>query len=272
MNDYDKTYLTFRSFTLDGGEISREKTDLTVETPLQIIINDQRHTLIMFTPQKIRELVFGFVFTEGLINSLKEIRDFKVSGVRKEGGEELIEARIEIVSKRPLSLGSSGKRISYSSCGICGTENYYQLRNGLKRVKSTNRFSMDMLKGISNKLEEFQPLYTRTGGSHAAVLFDSEGKQVVHCEDMGRHNALDKVIGSALIKGISSNDKVLVSSGRASLEMILKTARAGFPVFVAMSRPTSRAVEAAKFYNITLIDMAKDTNRVYTHVRRIKGL
>jgi len=130
---------------------------------------------------------------------------------------------------------------------------------------------MDMLNRVSRRLETFQPLYTRTGGSHAAVLFDSKGKQIVHCEDMGRHNALDKVIGSKLIKGISAEDKVLVSSGRASLEMILKTARAGFPVFVAMSRPTSRAVEAARFYNITLIDLSKNTNRIYTHVRRIEG-
>ncbi len=270
MDDYHKTYLTFRSFTMAGGKISREKTALTVETPLQIIVNGQTHILIMFTPQKIRELVIGFVFTEGLIKDFKEIKDCKVSDVRKEDGEEVIEARIEIVSKGPLSSVASGKRVSYSSCGICGTENYNQMKTGLKRVKSAHRFTMDMLEGLSNRLEEFQPLYTRTGGAHAAVLFDSKGEQTLHCEDMGRHNALDKVIGSTLIRGISSEDKVLVSSGRASLEMILKTARAGFPVFVAMSRPTSRAVEAARFYNITLIDMARDTNRIYTHVRRIK--
>ena len=271
MNDYHNTYQTFRSFTMDGDKISRKKTDLTVETPLQIIVNGQRHTLIMFTPEDIRELVCGFVFTEGLIKDFKEIKDCKVSDVREKDGEEAIEARIEIVSKGPLPSATSGKRVSYSSCGICGTESYNQMKTGLKRVKSTHRFAMDMLEGLSNRLEAFQPLYTRTGGAHAAVLFDSNGEQILHCEDMGRHNALDKVIGSTLIRGISSEDKVLVSSGRASLEMILKTARAGFPVFVAMSRPTSRAVEAARFYNITLIDMARDTNRIYTHVRRIKG-
>jgi FdhD protein len=270
MNDYHNTYMTFRSFTMNGGKISREKTDLTVETPLQIIVNGQSHTLIMFTPQDIRELAIGFVFTEGLIKDFREIKDCKVSGIREKDGEEAIEARIEIVSKGPLPMAASGKRVSYSSCGICGTENYNQMKAGLKRVKSTHRFAMDMLKELPHSLEEFQPLYTKTGGAHAAVLFDSKGEQIVHCEDMGRHNALDKVIGSTLIRGISSEDKVLVSSGRASLEMILKTARAGFPVFVAMSRPTSKAVEAARFYNVTLIDMAKNTNRIYTHVRRVK--
>lgn len=270
MNDHHHTHLTFRAFTMDGDKISREKTDLTAETPLQIIVNGQNHTLIMFTPQDIRELAIGFVFTEGLIKDFKEIKDCIVSDVREKDGEEAIEARIETVSKEPLPMAASGKRVSYSSCGICGTESYYQMKTGLKRVKSTHRFAMDMLKELPNSLEEFQPLYTKTGGAHAAVLFDSKGEQIVHCEDMGRHNALDKVIGSALIRGISAEDKVLVSSGRASLEMILKTARAGFPVFVAMSRPTSRAVEAARFYNITLIDMAKNTNRIYTHIRRVK--
>ena len=268
--ELDETYLTFRAFTLDGDKISPKMTDLTVEAPLQIVVNGQEHTLIMFTPQKVRELVFGFVFTEGLINDFRDINSYKVSAIRKEDGEEIIEAHVEIAAKGSSPLAASGKRVSYSSCGICGTENYYQLRNRLKRVKSRQRFTMDMLNRVSRRLEAFQPLYTRTGGAHAAVLFDSKGNQILHCEDMGRHNALDKVIGSTLIQGILPEDKVLVSSGRASLEMILKTARVGFPVFVAMSRPTSRAVEAAKFYNITLIDLAKDTNRIYTHVRRIK--
>ena len=98
-------------------------------------------------------------------------------------------------------MAASGKRVSYSSCGICGTENYNQMKTGLKRVKSTHRFAMDMLKELPHSLEEFQPLYTKTGGAHAAVLFDSKGEQIVHCEDMGRHNALDKVIGSTLIQG-----------------------------------------------------------------------
>ena len=270
MNDNHDTYVTFRSFSMNGDRISRQKTDLTAETPLQIIVNGQSHTLIMFTPQHIRELAIGFVFTEGLIKDFKEIKDCKVSGIREKDGEEIIEARLEIVAKEPLPMAASGKRVSYSSCGICGTESFNQMKTGLKRVKSAHRFAMDMLKELPNSLEEFQPLYTKTGGAHAAVLFDSRGRQIVHCEDMGRHNALDKVIGSTLIRGISSEDKVLVSSGRASLEMILKTARAGFPVFVAMSRPTSRAVEAARFYNITLIDMAKNTSRIYTHVRRVK--
>ncbi len=267
----DIAYRTFRTFTLNHGRISPKLTDLTVEVPLQIIVNDQPHTLVMFTPPKVRELVVGFIFTEGLITDVKEVTGLSVCATRKVDGDEIIEAHVEIVPKGPSPSVASGKRISYSSCGICGTENYYHLRDRLRRVKSRHRFAMDMLEQASYGLKAFQPLYTRTGGAHAAVLFDSKGNQILHAEDMGRHNALDKVIGASLIQGIPPEDKALVSSGRASLEMILKIAKIGFPVFVVMSRPTSRAVEAAKFYNITLIDLARDTNRIYSHARRIEG-
>jgi FdhD protein len=264
-------YKKFRSFACSGHEFSPEITDLLLETPLEIIINGQTYILIMFTPQMIKELVVGFIFTEGIISKVTEIEKYMISPVRKEDGEEVIQARVTLSSNTLSPLATKRKMVSYSSCGICGTENYYHLKNGLTRVKSRRRFSMNVLKGFLHRMEEFQPLYQKTGGAHAAMLFDQDGNPVLHCEDMGRHNALDKVIGATLMKGIPRDDKVVFSSGRASLEMILKTARAGFPVFVAKSRPTSRAVEAAKFYNITLIDLAKDTNRIYSHVRRIKG-
>ncbi len=264
-------YKKFRSFAYSGDEFSPEMTNLLVETPLEIIINSQKYILIMFTPQMIKELVVGFIFTEGIISKVTEIEKCTISTVRKEDGEEIIQAGVTISSKKSDPLATKRKMVSYSSCGICGTENYYRLKDGLTRVKSRRRFSMEVLKGFIHRMEEFQPLYQKTGGAHAAMLFGHDGNSVLHCEDMGRHNALDKIIGATLMKGIPSDDKILFSSGRASLEMILKTARAGFPVFVAKSRPTSRAVEAAKFYNITLIDLAKDTNRVYSHARRIQG-
>ena len=269
MKKYD-VYHSFRSFTEKNGDISQVISDLIVEAPLQILINGQNHTLIMFTPQMAEELATGFVFTEGLINRVQQIEKCVISLAHQDQGEEIIEARMSIPGYTVPGGESSGRRISFSSCGICGTENYRNLKKGLCRVKSRQRFSMETLYGVSRNLENFQPLYSKTGGAHAAALFDPEGKCVVYSEDMGRHNALDKAIGTTLLNGILPHDKIAVSSGRASLEMILKVARAGFPLFLTMSRPTSRAVEAARFYNITLLDMAKNTNRIYTHARRIK--
>lgn len=270
MEPYD-AFKSFRSYTFSQGKFSQEKTDLLMEMALEIIINNRSQVLIMFTPQMIRELVYGFIFTEGLIRTITEIETCSISPAGKRDGDGLIEARVAIPSIDPCNQPGKEKRVSYSSCGICGKDNYIGLESGLMRVKSACRFSMDIIKGIRDRMTDFQPLYNKTGGAHAAILFDSDGNPIVKSEDMGRHNALDKVIGSTLIHNIPRNDKIVFSSGRASLEMILKTARAGFPVFVAKSRPTSKAVEAAKFYNITLIDLAKDTNRIYSHARRIKG-
>lgn len=263
---------TFRSFTHSAGALRPQASSLLVEAPLEIIINHDRRILIMFTPEMTRELVTGFIFTEGLIRSLTDIQACRITRVPKGAGAHVIEADVEISGNDvdPPSR-QTRSRISYSSCGICGKDNYYELSRGLGRVKSRHRFSMNVLKDFPRRMKKLQPLYRSTGGAHAAILFDAQGNIIFHCEDMGRHNALDKVIGHTLLSAIPPADKILVSSGRASLEMILKTARIGFPLFVAMSRPTSRAVEAAKFYNITLIDMARRSNHIYSHVRRIEG-
>ena len=271
MQTSNDLFKTFQSLTHSEDRFSRKSSDLIVEVPLEIIINKERHVFIMFTPQMIRELVVGFIFTEGLISNVSEIAECNICPVSRQDGEQVIEARVTISSQRSHSLASRDKRISYSSCGICGRENFYDLESGLGRVKSRHRFSMDIIKRFLARMQDFQPLYGRTGGAHAAILLDRKGNPVLHCEDMGRHNALDKVIGSTLMRRIGCEDKILVSSGRASLEMILKLAKAEIPVFVAMSRPTSRAVEAAKFYNVTLVDMAKGSNRIYSHARRIEG-
>ncbi len=239
---------------------------------MEIIINDHRHVLIMFTPNMIRELVFGFLFTEGLITAVGQVWKCEISSVTKPDGGAVIEARVTIPTETASAQPAKDKtRFSYSSCGICGKDGFSGLEQGVTRVRSSKRFSMDMIQTLPDRMLEVQPLYRKTAGAHAAILFDDQGRPVLNSEDMGRHNALDKVIGSTLIQGTPTHDKILFSSGRASLEMILKTARAGYPVFVAKSRPTTRAVDAAKLYNITLIDLARNTNRIYSHARRIIG-
>lgn len=269
----DTTYRTFRTFTVNEGKTSPLPTDLIVESPLQIIVNDQPHTLLMCTPHMVQELTIGFLFTEGLIAGPNDIIGLDIRGIRpdrRENQNDMIEARVWVPPGGSAFTRIPGRRISYSSCGICGTETYDRMKEGLDRIRSRTRFSMEMLRKISSTLKTFQPLYRKTKGAHAAFLFDAKGSKILHAEDMGRHNALDKVIGALLVQKISPRDKMLVSSGRASLEMILKTTRIGIALFAAMSRPTSLAVEAAKFYNLTLVDLAKDRNRIYSHARRIE--
>lgn len=265
-----KMHDRIRSFIYTEGRTLPLETVLVLEAPLEIVINDTRRILIMCTPGMIRELVFGFLFTEGFVRDVSQVDQFDLKACLRPGGDEILEASVRISgwTERLGGVAETG-RSSYSSCGICGRDGFDNLAEGLGRVKSRQRFAMEVILTLPEKLSRLQPLYERTGGAHAAVVFDKHGAPVLRSEDMGRHNALDKVIGAALLEGVPREDKVLLSSGRASLEMILKTVRAGFPVFVALSRPTSRAVEAAKFYNVTLIDMAKDSNRIYSHVRRV---
>jgi FdhD protein len=267
----NETYKTVRSFTFRDGIISPEPTDLLVETPLEISIDQGTQTLIMFTPEQIRELVFGFLFTEGMIETPSDVRECRIQSREPGDQDEVIEAHVTL--KVPLVQTSTGpdKRMSFSSCGVCGKQNYGELNRSLKRVGSRHRFPMGVVEACAVRLEAYQKLYWRTGGAHAAMLLDGKAEAVFFSEDMGRHNAVDKVIGAAILKDVPMDDKIIISSGRASLEMILKTARAGIPVFVAMSRPTSRAVDAAKLYNVTLIDLAKYSNRIHSHVRRIEG-
>lgn len=260
---------TVRSFYYTGGDIFPTSSELLVEIRLEIIINNSPPVIIMFTPGMTRELLFGFMFTEGLIEKASEVEESIISRVKKENGEQVIQARVRIPKLYSGFKWLKGKSAIRGSSGIYGDRNLYDLKTGFNRVKSKGRFSMDVLKVLPAKLEELQPLYQKTGGAHAAILFNRVGDPLIYSEDIGRHNALDKVVGAALIKKISCEDKILLSSGRASLEMMVKSARAGFPVFVAMSRPTSRSVEAARIFNITLIDMAKGSNRIYSHVSRI---
>ena len=264
-------YKTVRSYTFKDGTLSPEHTDLLAEIPLEIIIDRGRQILVMCTPVLIKELVYGFLFTDGIINSAGDVRECLITPAESEPSDDVIQARVSLTQERESSGMGPLKRVSFSSCGVCGKQNYAELNPRISRVKSTGRFSMDVIFACSGRLEEHQRLYWRTGGAHAAMLLNGKAEMVVFSEDMGRHNALDKVIGSALLRHIPTDDKILISSGRASLEMILKTARARIPVFVAMSRPTSKAVEAAKVYNITLVDLAKHTNRIHSHVRRIEG-
>ena len=171
---------TFRSFTHSGDTFTSKTSNLLVESPLEIIINQEKHILIMFTPEMTRELVTGFLYTEGLISNISEIEECIISPVQKEDGGQVIEARVSVSCQDQDSLSDkSGKRISYSSCGICGKENYYDLHRGLNRVKSRQRFSMDVLNGFRDRLKSLQPLYKKTGGAHAAVLFDSVGKTIL---------------------------------------------------------------------------------------------
>ena len=254
----------------DGRTTGSKELKLAVETALEIVVNDSPHSMLMQTPGYEKELVLGFLFTEGLLETPDD-----AAGLDFEPGQPFLDSvGIRALVKLPGLDSSQGlpqrPALSLSSCGLCGKEDLEKLGRGLGVVKSKQKFRWDLTASLVDDLTNRQPLYEATRGVHAVAMYDSTGEFFCCYEDVGRHNALDKVIGRCLLEGWSFNDKLLILSGRASLEMILKTARAGVPLLLCFSNPTAPAVEAAKTLNLTLVGrQGKNGLICYSHFRRL---
>lgn len=254
-----------------GSKIESLERHLAEETALDIMINGQSYGLLMQTPGQERELTVGYLYTEGLIDEPGQITDLKIGegdgflgidGIRAEATLPSLEGSRTLPERMALSL---------SSCGLCGKESLDQVGRGIERIKGRQHFKWPILYGLLKDLRTRQPLYEKTHGVHAASIYEADGTFLCAFEDVGRHNALDKAIGHCLLERIDLSDKLVVLSGRASLEMILKSVRAGIPLFLCFSNPTILAIEAAKSLNLTLVAREDDTTlAAYTHTRRIE--
>lgn len=226
----------------------------------------------MRTPGDDFELAVGFLFGEGIITSRDDFVD--VSYCIEEGGVQNL--NIVSVTFRPgLALDLSRlERHFYttSSCGVCGKAALEALEiQGSDVLPSGFAVSVDVIRGLPEKLRRDQAVFQRTGGLHAAGLFDAEGRLFSLHEDVGRHNALDKVIGEQVMAGRRElDDLVLLLSGRASFELLQKALMARIPVVVAVGAPSSLAVELAQTFSITLLGFARpDGFNIYTGAERV---
>ena len=233
------------------------------EGPLNIQADGTTYTLLR-TPGADRELVVGFLFTEGLISSANDIQLLR----QCEDSPDVITVSTSDVKTRPRRT-----LMITSSCGLCGREDIGELISSLNRVESRFQVPLASLYRVPATVRAMQPLFNATGGAHASASFDADGNVPCVMEDVGRHNALDKLIGRVLLKGGLSGDMGVFLSGRTSLEMIVKAARAGISVITAVGAPTTAAVEAADTLGITLCGFLRDKRiSVYTHKGRIVGL
>ena len=218
---------------------------VVVEEPLEIIVNGRNLSITMRTPGNDEELAAGFLFTEGLIRGAKQIRSSSASG-----NQVRVETDVAIEAAPRLTMTSA--------CGVCGKASIDSLyASGCVAVPDGSfSVSAGTLQKLPAILREAQEAYRETGGIHGAGLFDAQGKlEVVH-EDVGRHNAVDKVIGAILLEREGRppiNDRLLLLSGRAGFELIQKAAMAGIPMVAAVGAPTTLAVETAQRFNMTLI-------------------
>jgi FdhD protein len=258
---------------------SQIETDvLAVEEPLEIRIactmNGQRvHrpiSVTMRTPGDDAELAVGFLFTEGIVRE----RD-QVEGVQFCGGKNAV--RVDLRADVAVELAGL-ERHSYtsSSCGVCGKTTIDSIRVRLGRKSHPDSFRVDaaVIRRLTGALREAQPIFDRTGGLHASALFDFDGHLLALREDIGRHNALDKLIGFEFLAGrMPSSERILLVSGRASFELVQKAAVARIPILAAVGAPSSLAVELAAESGMTLIGFVKlDRFNVYSGIERIPCL
>lgn len=274
-------------FTSSGGAdnsfVSTETDDLlAIEEPLEIRIvygpekNRQKKNIsvTMCTPGKDRELATGFLFTEGIIGSKEDIlssNSYGESNLAGSGGNIVTVELGPGISFDPKKI----ERHFYtsSSCGVCGKSSIDAVKNifNNKPVKDNFRINASVLTRLPELLKKQQEVFEHTGGLHASALFNLDGKLLLTREDVGRHNALDKLVGAALASGELPLDKhILLLSGRASFELIQKAAMAGIKIICAVGAPSSLAVEMAKETEMTLVGFLRDGRfNIYCGEQRI---
>ena len=243
----------------------RSTDELAVEEPLEIRIDSRTIVVTMRTPGHDDELAAGFLFTEGLIRSRDDVRSIRKNARNRTGNslDVFLPPQVAVDFARFKRHGFAS-----SSCGVCGKESIREVRRRMKPVRSRLAVEGKLLLQLPERLRAAQPTFERTGGLHAAGIFTRDGALLVAREDIGRHNAVDKVIGFGLLNGLLPFDEhILVVSGRASFEIMQKSLAARLPVVCAVSAPSSLAVEFAHDSRQTLVGFLR-TERMNIYAGR----
>ncbi len=244
------------------GDTSVQVQDLlAVEEPLEIRLDDQPVSITMRTPGHDFELAAGFLFSEGIVRGsldIRLIRHGESNGNPRQAGNSVI---VDLDPEVPVDLDRL-KRHFYttSSCGVCGKASIEALNvQGCSLApRETPSVRASVIHALPEALRRSQPVFERTGGLHAAALFDASGSLLAVREDVGRHNAVDKLIGAEFLASRTPlHERVVLVSGRASFELVQKCVVAGVPVLAAVGAPSSLAVEAAHRFGMTLIGFVR---------------
>lgn len=240
----------------DGGQEHRRPDDLVVEEPLTIRLDDVTVTTTMRTPGHDFELAVGFCLTEGLLG------DASVTSIRYCATEPAADTEFNLVTVETDGAPPATPRLGLttSSCGLCGAESIEALQERLRPLPPSGAPpNAEVLASVPEKVRVSQDLFGTTGGVHAAAAFTSLGEPILVREDIGRHNAVDKVVGRMLLDGLlPAHGQGLFVSGRASFEMVQKAWAAGFTALVAVSAPSALAVETAAAAGLCLAGFVRD--------------
>ncbi|MEW6246456.1 MAG: formate dehydrogenase accessory sulfurtransferase FdhD [Nitrospirota bacterium] len=252
------------------GKVSRFDDYLVGEEPLEIRLGGRPISVTMRTPGHDLELAAGFLLTEGVISGREQIASLRQVAAR--GRKSNV---VRVTLRRGVSVPTTRVRRNFtvsSSCGLCGKTSIDAVRvRGIARPNPDLRVSPDTLCFLPDALRSAQALFGRTGGPHAAGLFDATGKLIALREDVGRHNAVDKLIGWALLEQrLPLEDSVLLVSGRGSFEIVQKALVAGVPIVACISAPSSLAVQLAWEFGLTLVGFLRGKRFVvYTGENRV---
>jgi FdhD protein len=261
---------SYRGLKYSEGKSLPVNDILVVEESLRITINNAPFTVTMRTPGSENELVRGLLLSE---NIYSDIDTDPVIAVREKSEKGFITSVDVTIPKEKIGKGMEISRsiVSVSSCGICGKSELDSLPENSAKLKPEKKLNPEIIENMFEQMSSSQNTFRQSGGSHAAAAFTIEGQLLSIQEDIGRHNAVDKVIGSLLFQKQLQKAKCMVVSGRISYEIVNKCFAAGIPFLAAVSAPSSLAVDLAEQLGITLMAFCRNNKfTAYSHVGNIK--
>ena len=251
---------------------------IVTEEPLQLMLDGAPLSVVMRTPGEDLELALGLMFAEGIARSLDDIELVRISAESGETAAAItVDPSLVESNQVDVHLAHAPRRkpersmLSSSACGVCGAVMIDDLKRDLAMLPAGPRVHPSALPGMVERLRSGQGVFERTGGLHAAGLFRPDGEPICMREDVGRHNAVDKVVGHMLLKrALPVSDALLVVSGRAGYEIVQKSITAGIPVLAAVGAPSSLAVALAREFNQTLVGFLRGERfNVYSAPERL---
>lgn len=243
-----------RPLRFADGLLPEIAAEVAVEAPISLVFGSLPYAVMMATPSDLDDFVMGFSLTEGIIRGADEIR-----GITVEPKEEGIEVSVELAPGRFRAHLARRRNLSgRTSCGLCGVETFDEVPMAARRIGEEPPVSLVAIHAALSALTRHQPLNRLTRSVHAAAWCDRDGAILAAREDVGRHNALDKLIGARLRAGQDATGGFVLVTSRASFEMVEKTAIFGASTLVTISAPTSLAIERARKLGLTLVSVARD--------------
>ena len=271
----NRNILTVPVQRLEGESSTPVQDLLAVEEPLEIRLGEKPISITMRTPGHDFELAAGFLFTEGILSDSQQIQAIRFTDPNGNRRQAQNSVTVELQPGVEIDFGPLERHFyTTSSCGVCGKTSIEAVE-----VKGCRMLPLDkpvvratIIHALPDALRQSQPVFDRTGGLHASALFDRNGALLSLREDIGRHNALDKLIGSEFLnRGTPLDDRILLVSGRASFELVQKAVMAGIPVLAAVGAPSSLAVQLAQRFQMTLLGFVRDSRfNIYSGSWRIR--